>query len=395
MIEIADIFREFGGEYRKSHRLPMHMHKVMNAIENCRTAVLGGHIDECENCGHIKVSYNSCRNRHCPKCQGLAREKWLKEQKRDLLSTHYFHIVFTIPDILNQLALRNQREVYSILFKACSETLLELALDKKYLGAKIGFISILHTWGQNLMDHPHIHCIVPGGGLAPDERSWISTRKEFLIPVRVLSRLFRGKFLAYLKGSYNENKLKFEGKIKTLKSKYDFQKLIDKLYRIDWVVYCKPPFKNPEHVLEYLGRYTHRVAISNSRITDINEGKVTFIWKDYSDGNKDKLMTLDASEFIRRFLLHVLPDNYVKIRHYGILSNRNRKTKINLCRTYLGITEVEKRIPVQEETWEDTFLRLTGVDMKICPCCGKRKMVRRRDLNPRYYVPPDKSILIV
>ena len=366
----------------------------MNAIENCRTAALGGHIDECENCGHIKISYNSCRNRHCPKCQGLAREMWLKQQKRNLLPTHYFHIVFTIPDTVNQLALRNQREVYSILFKACSETLLELALDKKYIGAKIGFISILHTWGQNLMDHPHIHCIVPGGGLTPDENNWTSSREKFFIPVKVISSLFKGKFLAHLKKSYNENKLKFDGAIEPLKLRYEFQTLIDKLYKKDWVVYCKPPFKGPEYVLEYLGRYTHRVAISNNRIVDIKGHKVTFKWRDYKDGNKDKLMTLDASEFIRRFLLHILPDNFVKIRHYGILNNRNRRTKIKLCRKYLGIPDDEEQIPTQKETWEEMLLGLAGVDMNVCPYCGIGKMMKRTNLSPRYYVPPDKKILI-
>lgn len=388
MLEVADIFREYGGEYRKSHKLPLRMHKAMNAIEDCRTASLGGHVDECENCGHIKISYNSCRNRHCPKCQGLAREKWLKQQKRFLLPTHYFHIVFTIPDIINQLALRNQRELYSILFKSSSETLLELCSDKKYLGAKTGFISILHTWGQNLMDHPHIHCIVPGGGLSPDEKSFISSREKFFIPVKVMSSLFKGKFLAYLKKSYNEKKLKFNGTIEPLKSRHEFQVLIDKLYNTDWVVYCKPPFKSPEYVLEYLGRYTHRVAISNSRIVGIKDHKVTFKWRDYKDGNKEKHMTLDASEFIRRFLLHILPDNFVKIRHYGILSNRNRRQKINLCKRYLCEDEQEQS-PEESEILEDIVLRLTGIDINLCPCCSKGRMVRKTELDPRYYIPPD------
>lgn len=331
MIEIADIFSKYGGACREKHKLPINTLKAMSAIEFCRTDKLGGHVDKCDECGHIRISYNSCRNRHCPKCQNLNKERWLEERKKELLPIQYFHVVFTLPDELNPLTLRNKKEIYTILFKASSETLLELSEDNKYLGANIGFISILHTWGQNLMDHPHIHSIVTGGGLSLDEKRWISSRKDFFIPVKVISKLFRGKFLYYLKKTYSSNNLKFDGTKKELAEKKDFQKLIDKLYKKEWVVYSEPPFKNATYVLEYLGRYTHKVAISNHRILKIEDGKVTFKWRDYKDNNKNKAMTLDAFEFIRRFLLHILPRSFVKIRHYGTLSNRNRKAKLKKC----------------------------------------------------------------
>lgn len=274
MIEVADIFSKYGEAYRKKYKLPYHMLKVMSAIEFCRTSHLGGHVDECDECGHTRISYNSCRNRHCPKCQGLPKERWIDNRKKDLLPTQYFHVVFTLPTEINPLTLRNKEEIYSILFKSCSETLMELSLDKKYLGAKIGFISVLHTWGQNLMVHPHIHCIVTGGGLSVNEDRWISSPKDFFMPVKVLSRKFKGKFLYYLKQSYYSSKLKFPGDIQLLLRRSHFQKLLDSSYEKEWVVYCKPPFKSPKHVLEYLGRYTHKVAISNSRIVKLEGNRV-------------------------------------------------------------------------------------------------------------------------
>ena len=378
MLEVADIMREYGEDYRREHKPPSRMIKVMNAIESCRTSKLGGHIDECDNCGHIKISYNSCRNRHCPKCQGLAKERWLMDRKSDLLPIEYFHMVFTIPDTLNPLTLRNQKEIYSILFKSVSETLIELGKDPKYLGADIGFIGILHTWGQNLMVHPHIHCIVPGGGLSFDTKRWISSREKFFIPVKVLSRLFRGKVLFYLKEAHRKERLKFPGNIKELSKEREFNMFMDSLYKKEWVVYSKPPFKNAEHVLEYLGRYTHRVAISNNRITDIKDGKVTFRYKDYKDGNKNKLMTIKAHEFIRRFLLHILPDNFVKIRHYGILSNRNRRTKLKRCKEILGISTKETK---KKKSWQELLLELTGKDPRKCSCCGVGKMITKEILS--------------
>lgn len=376
-IEVADIFRQYGKIYRESRKIPVNMLKAMSAIEKCRTAELGGHVDECDSCGHKKISYNSCRNRHCPKCQGLAREKWITARKEDLLPVKYFHMVFTIPNELNQVVLRNQKILYDILFKASAETLIELTRDKKYLGVEAGFISILHTWGQNLMDHPHVHCIIPGGGLSFDGRGWIHAKKRFLLPVKVLSKLFRGKFLFYLKEAYKADKLKFVGQINWLSKEQQFQDLINKLYNKEWVVYCKPTFKSPLHVIEYLGRYTHRVAISNSRIVKMEHGKVTFRWKDYRDNNKNKLMTLDANEFIRRFLLHILPDNYVKIRHYGLLSNRNRKTKLKSCQRILG--DSQKEVTNDAANPGD----ISSFNLLICPCCGNGRMVRSEQFSIR------------
>ena len=389
-IEVADIFRQFGPAYRQSHRLPLRHLRAMNAIECCRTAALGGHVEQCDVCGHIRISYNSCRNRHCPKCQSLPREKWLAARKRDLLPVEYFHIVFTIPDLLNPLALRNQRVVYSLLFKAASEALLALSKDPKHLGAEIGFISILHTWGQNLMDHPHLHCLVPGGGLSLDGQRWISSRGGFFLPVKVLSRLFRGKFLFYLKEAYRADKLKFVGRICLMGDKREFQKMLDQLYRKQWVLYCKPPFRSPKQLLEYLGRYTHRVAISNHRLVKVEQGKVTFRWRDYGDGNKNKQMSLEAFEFIRRFLLHILPNNFVKIRHYGLLSNRNRKTKLRRCQKILGSIPNEKQQSTESESWERLLFELTGIDPRICPCCKKGRMVNREILSPQGHAPPRK-----
>jgi hypothetical protein len=292
--------------------------------------------------------------------------------------------VFTIPDIINTVALQNQKIVYATLFKAVSETLLELASDKKYLGAQIGFTSILHTWGQNLMHHPHIHCIVPGGGLSGCNK-WINSREKFFIPVRVLSRKFRGKFLYYFKKAFQDNTLKFYGSIENLAWEPDFQSLINTLYTLEWVVYCKAPFKGPEHVVEYLGRYTHRVAISNNRIISVEDGQVTFKWRDYKDSNKEKLMTLDVMEFIRRFLLHVLPNRFVKIRHYGILGNRNRKTKLRLSKRLTG---ARLTIPGAKKTVEEMMLKLTGRDITKCPCCGCGRLHRTKSFTRQGISPP-------
>ena len=366
--EVADIFRTYGPSYRETHKLPLNQLRTMHAIETCRTAELGGHRDECEECGHFKISYNSCRNRHCPKCQFLKKEKWVEARGKELLPIEYFHVVFTLPDELNPLALRNREVVYTILFKAASETLTDLA--KSRLGVKIGFIAVLHTWGQNLMDHPHLHCIVSGGGLC--QGKWISSKRRFLFPVRVMSRLFRGKFLAFLKKAYEENELHGVGE--------EFTSLLKNLYAKEWVVYAKPPFNGPETVLGYLGRYTHRIAITNHRIIGMENGKVSFLWKDYADGNKKKVMTLEATEFIRRFLLHVLPDRFVKIRHFGFLSNRHRKECLDACRMLLGVKEVG---PAVVETWQESLLRITGIDVTRCPLCEGR--MRRKEL---YRGPP-------
>lgn len=364
-IELAEVFRRFGRAYRKANKLPLYIIKTMNAIEKCRTAALGGHIEKCGTCGHIRISYNSCRNRHCPKCQGMAQGKWINARKQDLLPVKYFHLVFTIPEQLNPIAIRNQKEIYNILFKASAETLTDLGKDPKYLKAEIGFISILHTWGQTLMHHPHIHCILPGGGLSLDKKHWVYSKKKYFLPVKVLSKLFRGKFLYYLKKAFKEQKVKFPGKINIFKEQKEFLKLIDDLYKKDWVVYCKPTLENTEKVIEYLGRYTHRVAITNNRIEKIENKKVTFSWKDYKDGSKNKKMTLDADEFIRRFLPHILPDGFMKIRHYGLLSNKNRNNKLKLCKTLLD----------QNNEKQNTLEKATEESYKSCPCCSQGKML--------------------
>ena len=364
MAELQDIFVQHGKTYQLNHRLLPNQLKVMRAIENCRTSALGGHIDECDECGFIRISYNSCRNRHCPKCQTLNKERWIDARKDDLLNVGYFHVVFTIPDTLNPVAYQNQKVVYNILFKAAAETLSELAADKKYLGAQIGFTEILHSWGQNLMHHPHAHCIVPGGGLNSCGQ-WVNSRKTFFIPVKVLSRKFRGKFLYYLK----QAKLEFYNSISYLQDNGMFNDFMSSLYQKEWIVYCKPPFKNAGCVVEYLGRYTHRVAISNNRILKLEDGLVTFKWRDYKDKNsKQKNMDLTADEFIRRFLIHVLPNRFTKIRHYGLLSPRNKATKLKLCKkltnTLINDAPKEKLSPL------DFLKKLTGIDFTICPCCG-------------------------
>lgn len=353
----------------------------MRAIEICRTADQGGHVDECEHCGNKVISYNSCRNRHCPKCQFLKKEQWIEAREEDLLPVPYFHVVFTIPDILNPLVLRNQEVLYGILFKAVSETLVELAANPKHLGAVIGFISILHTWGQNLMDHPHIHSIVPGGGLSRDGRKWKGCKNDFFVHVKVMSKLFRGKFIAYLKKLRSENKLIYPGAVSHLASPGAFNTLISDLYKKNWVVYCKPPFKETKNVLDYLGRYTHRIAISNHRIMKLENGKVSFRWRDYADNNKSKIMTVDADEFIRRFLLHVLPDRFVKIRHYGLLGNRCRKEKLAACRRSLACTPKEDNKNIKE-TWQEMLFRFCGIDITKCPVCKEGKMRTIQTLLP-------------
>jgi len=382
--EVADIFRAYGLAYRKVYckKMPLRHYRAMQAIEICRTRELGGHVDACDACGSLRVSYNSCRNRHCPKCQCLDKERWLEARKKDVLPTQYYHIVFTVPKALRPIALRNQKLFYGILFKAASATLKELAEDPKHLGARIGFIALLHTWSQTLIGHPHIHCIVTGGGLSLDGKRWVKGKKRFFLPLKAVSRLFKGKLLAYLKKAYLAKALEFPGQIATLKERAAFNALLTNLYKQEWVVYCKDPFKKPERVIEYLGRYTHRVAITNNRILQLAEGKVTFSYRDREDNNKIKVMVLDAFEFIRRFLLHVLPDGFMKIRHYGILSNRNRKEKLFVCKELLGASGKANECDVHKESWQQLLLRITGIDLRVCPACGKGKMVRRETLPP-------------
>jgi hypothetical protein len=370
-LEVADIFRRYGAAYRSAHPMPANRLRVMRSIEVCRTKELGGHVDACEHCGTKLISYNSCRNRHCPKCQFLKKEQWIEAREKDLLPIVYFHVVFTIPHLLNPLMLYNQELLYNLLFRAVSETLRQLAKDPKRLGAEIGFISILHTWGQNLMYHLHLHNIVTGGGLTPTGE-WKSCKGRFFIRVEVLSALFRGKFLAYLKELHKEKKLVYPG---DLKAPGAFNALISKLYQMEWVSYCKTPFRKTQDVIDYLGRYTHRIAISNHRLVKLEDDKVTFRWRDYADSNKSKIMTLNAHEFMRRFLLHVLPGQYVKIRHYGLLGNRCRRQKIELARQLLAVNTAEQNQREEKaETWQERLLRLTGYDVARCPNCGERAM---------------------
>ncbi|HEY6373798.1 MAG TPA: IS91 family transposase [Candidatus Sulfotelmatobacter sp.] len=336
-LEVADVFRQHGEEFLNQwgRTLSLPQRKALRDIGVCRTAALGGHLEECDHCARGVIAYNSCRNRHCPKCQATARDEWLAERAKELLPVPYCHVVFTIPQQLAPLALQNQRVCYSLLFRAVSETLQEIAADPRHLGAKIGFLAVLHTWSQNLLHHPHVHCVVPAGGLSSDNSRWISCRPNFFLPVRVLSRLFRGKLLAFLRQAYAEGKLKFFGKLAHLAEPARFHVRLRESLNTEWVVYAKPPFGGPQEVLKYLARYTHRVAISSSRLLSLDQGRVTFRWRDSKSGNQMKSMTLDAVEFIRRFLLHILPLGFVKIRHFGFLANRNRAAALALCRDLL------------------------------------------------------------
>jgi len=331
-LEVADVFRRYGAAYRQQHAgsLSRGQRRVMSAIELCRTAALGGHLEECDCCGHQRPAYHSCRNRHCPKCQSLARAQWLEDRQAELLPVEYFHVVFTVPEEIAALAYQNKEVVYGILFRATAETLRTLAADPQHLGAEIGFFAVLHSWGQNLLHHPHLHCVVPGGGLAPDGKRWIACRPGFFLPVNVLSCLFRRLFLDYLQAAFEQGQRHFFSSLERLRDPHAFAHYLAPLRQIDWVVHAKPPFGGPEQVLNYLGRYTHRVAISNNRLLDIEDGKITFRWKDYRHNDRPRVMTLEADEFIRRFLLHVLPDGFQRIRHYGFLAHRYRKAKLAL-----------------------------------------------------------------
>jgi Putative transposase/Transposase zinc-binding domain len=338
--EVADVFRTYGDDFLAlwERVLSRPQRKAFTDIRACRTAALGGHMDQCDQCGHCAISYNSCRNRSCPKCQGAARAQWLTEREAELLPVEYFHVVFTLPQQIAHLALQNARIVYSILFRTVAETLLTIAADPKHLGAAIGFLAVLHSWGSNLMHHPHIHCVVPGGGISPDNSRWIPCRKyrkSFFLPVKVLSAFFRKRFLIHLRRAYRKGKLQFHGELESLASPTVFEALCQKAGRLKWVVYAKRPFGGPEQVLKYLARYTHRVAISNRRLLSMEGGRVTFEWKDYAAGNQTKTMTLEAVEFMRRFLLHVPPSGFVHIRHFGFLANRKRKASLALCRSLL------------------------------------------------------------
>jgi hypothetical protein len=370
-LEVADIFRRHGATYRELHAdaLGRAQLRVMRAIELCRTAPLGGHVEQCDACSHIRIAYNSCRNRHCPKCQALARAAWLEARQADLLPVPYFHVVFTIPEPIAAIALQNKRVVYNILFRSTAATLRTIAADPHHLGAEIGFIAVLHTWGQTLQHHPHLHCIVPGGGLAPGGQRWVACRPNFFLPVPVLSSLFRRLFLEELDQAFQAGKLTLGGALADLNQADRFAGLLRAARGIDWVVYAKPPFGGPEHVLNYLGRYTHRVAIANSRLTRIEDSTVSFRWKDYRHHDRQRVMTLDADEFIRRFLLHVLPDGFQRIRHYGLLGNRARESKLARCRQLLNAPPPPPPVLASLADPRDRYEALTGRSLHVCPVC--------------------------
>jgi hypothetical protein len=384
-LELADIFRRYGPDYRKAHSLPVEHLRIMRAIEICRTPALGGHVEECGQCLYRRVLYNSCRNRHCPKCQSLARAKWLEARRAELLPVEYFHVVFTVPETVASIAFYNKKAVYNILFRAASETLLTIAGDPKHLGAEIGFFAILHTWGQNLQHHPHLHCVVPGGGLSEDGERWVGCRPGFFLPVRVLSRLFRRLFLEMLEKAYRNGELRFFGNLERLRDNGElFREYLQPARKNDWVVYAKPPFGGPEQVLEYLGRYTHRVAISNERLVGMADGQVSFEWKDYRDGNKRKTMTVTADEFIRRFMQHALPPGFQRIRHYGLMANCNRKEKLALCRKLLA-APIAELLPNPKRDHRDLYEGLTGQSLRLCPKCKTGVMATSEILKPCRY----------
>src|SRR5271170_752522 len=374
-LEVADVVRHFGRAFRDQHgaSLSAARRRAMAAIERCRTAALGGHVERCGDCGHQRIAYNSCRNRNCPKCQGLARARWLEDRQAELLDVPYFHVVFTVPEAIATVAFQNQIVVYDILFRAASETLRTIAADPQHLGAEIGFLAVLHSWGQNLLHHPHLHCLVPGGGIAPDGNSWIPCRPGFFLPVKVLSRLFRGRFLHYLEKAFAAGALNFFAAHRHLHEPAAFRRHLAPVRDTEWVVYAKRPFAGPAQVLDYVGRYTHRVAISNNRLVSIDGGKVRFRWKDYRDGNRQKTMILDGGEFIRRFLIHVLPDGFHRIRYYGFLGNCHRAQKLALCRELL---RMEPAVPVDPPAdYRDRFEALTGQSLRACPHCQTGVMV--------------------
>jgi len=386
---VADIFRRYGEAYRQQHdgSLSTAQRRVMTAIEVCRTAALGGHLERCDCCNHERPCYDSCGDRHCPKCQSLARAAWVEKRTAEVLPTHYFHVVFSVPEQIASIAYQNKAVVYDILFRAVAETLTTIGADPKHLGAEIGFFAVLHSWGQNLMFHPHLHCVVPGGGISPDDSRWISCRPHFFLPVRVLSRLFRRLFLTYLQEAFDAGNLQFFSSLEALRDPQAFQCHLDSVRNLEWVVYAKPPFAGPQQVVDYVGRYTHRVAISNQRILDIKNGQVKFIWRDYRDHNQQKIMPLSADEFIRRFLLHVLPNGFHRIRYYGFLANPHRKQKLELCRQLLGAVPsptppVGSSEPVTPEDYRDRYDRLTGRSLRECPVCHRGHMIAVQALQP-------------
>jgi Putative transposase/Transposase zinc-binding domain len=382
-LEVADIIRAHGAAFLDASgaSLSAGQRRVLEDLAACRTAALGGHVEACDRCGHQQIAYNSCRNRHCPKCQATAAAQWLEAQAADLLPVAYFHVVFTLPAELGPIALQNPRVVYGLLFRAAAETLLQVAADPKHLGAEIGFLAVLHTWGQTLQHHPHVHCVVPGGGLSPDGSRWIACRPDFFLPVRVLSRVFRGKFLESLHAAFDRGQLAFHGRLSELADPGRFDDRLRAAARTEWVVYAKPPFGGPEAVLKYLARYTHRVAISNSRLIELKDGRVSFRSKDYARGGRERTTVLEATEFLRRFLQHVLPSGFVRIRHYGFLANRHRQEKVALCRALLGAASTPEALrPGITASSDGTTQDRSRAS--VCPACGEGRLVIIGELSP-------------
>jgi putative transposase/transposase-like zinc-binding protein len=386
--EVADVIQRYGKAFLHKHggHLTGVQKQALRDLGRCRTAELGGHVDECLDCGFLRIAYNSCRNRHCPKCQALTRARWLDKQAEHLLPVEYFHVVFTLPREVADLALANPAVLYDLLFQAASATLRDVAANPKRLGAQVGTLLVLHTWGQNMHHHPHLHAVVTGGGLSCNAKGvidasprWIGCRKGFFLPVKVLSRVFRGKYLTGLQQAFNEGKLVCPKNRHALTDPDASQRWLSPLYRKDWVVYAKRPFGGPKQVLKYLARYTHRVAISNARLLDVAGGQVSFRYKDYADGNQQKVMTLSADEFLRRFVQHVLPKRFVKIRHYGLLANKQREEKLTLCRLLLHTADV----PDSSETSTPPEALIDAAQAPHCPNCGSARLVRRELLPTR------------
>jgi hypothetical protein len=397
-LEVADIFRRYGDAYRRDAGVSPAQGRVMTAIETCRTAALGGHVEQCDACGHQRIAYNSCANRHCPKCQSLARAAWIERRRAEILDCEYFHVVFTVPDEIAAIASQNKTQIYRILFRATAETLRTIAADPQHLGAEIGFVAVLHTWGQTLVHHPHLHCVVPGGGLSSDGNRWVACRPGFFLPVRVLSRLFRRLFLQDLQAAYDADTLRLVGSLESLRDRRTWTDALAAVRQTEWVVYAKQPFAGPQQVVDYVGRYTHRVAISNNRLLDIDDGQVRFTYKDYRADPPDssKTMTLAATEFIRRFLLHVLPTAFHRIRYYGFLGARHRREKLARCRQLLGSTPslTTPRDATSLTDYRDRVESLTGISLRVCPACHHGEMIVIERLLPTrcaVLVNPDTS----
>lgn len=377
-LEVGDIFRRYGEAYRDKHGASMSpaQRRVMTALELCRTAALGGHLEQCDECGHERNCYNSCADRHCPKCQSLARAQWIQDRQAELLEVPYFHVVSTVPAEIAAIAFQNKEVVYGILFQATAETMRTIAIDPQHLGAEIGFFAVLHSWGQALQHHPHLHCVVPGGGISPDGQRWVSCRPDYFLPVPVLSCLFRRLFLESLQKAFDAGKLQFFGALEPLRDRRAFGRQLAQAKASKWVIYAKRPFAGPQQVLDYVGRYTHRVAISNHRLLEIENDQVRFEWKDYRTAGQVKTMTLSADEFIRRFLLHVLPNGFQRIRYYGFLGNRYRQQKLDQCRRLLGMP-VPDQAPAAsvQPDYRDRYEDLTGASLRQCPQCQRGRMI--------------------